>query len=596
MLTRTNISLFFARETRRKFLFALLGSGIAALADAAGVLAILPLMQLITGESRESGVLGFASTIFGHPSDAVLAFYLAGVTFGAFLLKGVFTIVFRWWILGFVARQEATTSVRLLRFYLTAPYGLHIRRGSPEMLRTMNDAVGQVYSQVVVGVINIAAESLTILAIAGVLVILMPVPAALLLTYFALAGFLFYRFARPTASRAGDRMVQSLLRNYQSAMHAIGGIREIKIRHSGEYFLGRYRSSQEEYAGAKQVAHFLGEAPKYVFELVFIVGIGLMTVYVFSTGSSSQAVGALAMFAAAGFRIMPGAVRTVGSLNTLRLGRPAFDLVRADLADAAAQGEMPVAAPTAATLAIASDVRIDDISFRYPQREGLVLTDVSFTLPAGSAVALVGASGAGKTTLIDVILGLQAPVAGRILVDGQDIREVLPAWQQSLGLVPQDVYLLDASLRENIAFGEYEEDVDEDRLTESIQRAQLNQLVQELPEGLDTFLGERGMRLSGGQRQRIGIARALYTSPSLLILDEATSALDNETEKRISETIASLHGEITLLIVAHRLSTVRDCDAIIFMKDGRVEDIGDFETLRSENGEFARLVELGNLS
>lgn len=596
MLNRANIRLFFSSAARLKLALAMLGSALAALADAAGVLAILPLMQLITGESREAGILGFASAVFGHPSDSALAMYLAAVTFGAFLGKGILSIAFRWWALGFVAHEEAATSVRLLRYYLAAPYGLHLRRGSPELLRTMIDAVSGVYSQVVVGTINIAAETLTILAVAGVLIVLMPGPALLLLAYFALTGFLFYRFARPTASRAGDRMVRSSLRNYQSAMHAIGGIREIKIRHSGEVFLGHFSASQQMYASAKRVANFLGEVPKYVFELVFIVGIGLLTVYVFSTASSGQAVGALALFAAGGFRILPGAVRMVGSLNMLRLGRPAFELVRADLLAAVESGEAVVATPTESTLDIVSEVVVEDVSFAYPGREELVLKNVSFTIPAGSAVALVGSSGAGKTTLIDVILGLHAPAEGRIAIDGQDIRKVLPAWQQSLGLVPQDVYLLDASLRTNIAFGEREGDIDEDRLVNSVDRAQLTGLVEDLPEGLDTFVGERGMRLSGGQRQRIGIARALYTEPALLILDEATSALDNETERRISETIASLHGHITLLIVAHRLSTVRNADAIVFMKDGRVEAIGSFDTLRSQNREFARLVALGNLT
>jgi ATP-binding cassette, subfamily B, bacterial PglK len=350
------------------------------------------------------------------------------------------------------------------------------------------------------------------------------------------------------------------------------------------------------YAESKRVAIFLGELPKYVFELVFIVGIGLMTVYVFATSPSGQAVAALALVAAAGFRIMPGAVRLIGALHVVRLGGAAFDLVRADLMAAekteAAQPTEPVSPPQ---LEVTGSITVEEVGFCYPDRAEAALADISVDIPVGSAVALVGASGAGKSTLVDVILGLQTPTTGRVCVDGRDIRELLPAWQQSLGLVPQDVYLLDDTLRANIAFGQRPEDIDEERLAASVARAQLQELVAELPEGLETSVGERGMRLSGGQRQRIGIARALYPEPTLLILDEATSALDNETERRISQTITDLHGDITILIVAHRLSTVRSCDQIVFMKAGRVAATGTFASLQAKNADFATLVHLGSL-
>jgi ATP-binding cassette, subfamily B, bacterial PglK len=596
MLTRSGIGLFFSAATRRRFYLAMVGSVFAALADAAGVLLILPLIQLITGEPQDEGLLGVLSGIFGDPPQRELAVYLAALTFGAFLTKGVLTIAFRWWVLGFVVRQEAATSIRLLRHYLAAPYGLHVRRGSPELLRTMNDAVGGAYAQVVVGSINIVAEALTIVAVSAALLVLMPLPALILLAYFAVAGLVFYRLVRPTATRAGEKLVSSSLRNYRAAMHALGGIKEIKIRHTSRYFLDNYSAGQQMYAESKRVAIFLGELPKYVFELVFIVGIGLMTVYVFATSPSGQAVAALALVAAAGFRIMPGAVRLIGALHVVRLGGAAFDLVRADLVAAekteAAQPTEPASPPQ---LEVTGSITVEEVGFCYPDRAEAALADISVDIPVGSAVALVGASGAGKSTLVDVILGLQTPTTGRVCVDGRDIRELLPAWQQSLGLVPQDVYLLDDTLRANIAFGQRPEDIDEERLAASVARAQLQELVAELPEGLETSVGERGMRLSGGQRQRIGIARALYPEPTLLILDEATSALDNETERRISQTITDLHGDITILIVAHRLSTVRSCDQIVFMKAGRVAATGTFASLQAKNADFATLVHLGSL-
>jgi ABC-type multidrug transport system fused ATPase/permease subunit len=251
--------------------------------------------------------------------------------------------------------------------------------------------------------------------------------------------------------------------------------------------------------------------------------------------------------------------------------------------------------PRAHELGELREIRVEGVTFTHDGREDPAVKDVSFSVPAGSAVALVGASGAGKSTIVDIMLGLYSPSSGRVTANGTDIRTILPEWQQSLGLVPQEVYLLDDDLRANIAFGEPDDQIDETRLAQAIAGAQLEELVASLPEGLETFVGERGVRLSGGQRQRIGIARALYTRPRLLILDEATSALDNETERRISETIHALHGSVTIIIVAHRLSTVRDCDQVVLLDGGEVAAVGGFEELQLVSPDFARMVELGNL-
>ena len=235
------------------------------------------------------------------------------------------------------------------------------------------------------------------------------------------------------------------------------------------------------------------------------------------------------------------------------------------------------------------------VSFRYPGATEDALSSVSVTLAHGSSIAFVGGSGAGKTTLVDVILGLHDPYEGRVTVDGVDIAGRKRRWQTNVGYVPQDVYLLDATLAENIAFDQDSSTIDNAALVRAIAQAQLDDMVARLPSGVDTQVGERGSRLSGGQRQRIGIARALYRRPELLVLDEATSALDNETEHRINETIRELHGAITLVVVAHRLSTVRHADQIAFMNQGRVECVGTFDEVREQSPEFERLVRLGSM-
>jgi ABC-type multidrug transport system fused ATPase/permease subunit len=238
---------------------------------------------------------------------------------------------------------------------------------------------------------------------------------------------------------------------------------------------------------------------------------------------------------------------------------------------------------------------LEHLSFRYSGTERDVLDDIELRVPAGSTVALVGSSGAGKSTLADVLMGLHRPTAGRVAVDGVNIRTDIVAWQRSIGMVPQDVYILDATLRANVAFGEAPDAVNERRLAAALTRAQLDNLVNDLPNGVDTIVGERGGRLSGGQRQRIGIARALYLEPSVLVLDEATSALDSETERQITDTIESLHGQMTVVVIAHRLSTVRKCDILLYLEQGRIAAAGTFESVAAESPAFARLVKLGSL-
>lgn len=242
------------------------------------------------------------------------------------------------------------------------------------------------------------------------------------------------------------------------------------------------------------------------------------------------------------------------------------------------------------------ELLVQDVRFRYPGTAEDVLSEVSLRIPAGGSFALVGASGAGKSTLLDLVLGLHQMQEGDLVVDGESVLARLPDWQRSIGLVPQDVFLLDDTIAANVAFGVPPAAIDRDRVQQSLERAQLKDFVENLPAGPETIVGERGARISGGQRQRIGIARALYIEPELLVLDEATSALDNETEARIAQTITALSGELTILVVAHRLSTIRNCDEIAFIEHGQITATGTFDGLRLTSPAFARLVSLGELN
>lgn len=587
----------FDTSTRRRLALAIAGSVVVALAEVVAVVAVLPLLELLTvgydDSGRPSGALRVSSNLFGDPPASRLAIYVAGLVFAGFLIKGLVSLAIRWWSLGFLLRQGIRTSEDLMRYYLTAPYSLHLSRGPADLLRTMNDAVGQVYSQVVMGGVTIVTEAVTVVTLGVTLLVVSPLPTVVVAAYFGIAAFLLQRLVRSRATKAGEDMIHAAYVTTQTGLQALGGVKEIKLRSEQEVFVRRYAAARAMTADALRMSAFLADLPKYALELFFIFGIGLMTALVYAQDGSRSALASVALFAVAGFRILPSVVRAMSAITALRSGTESLSLVERDLELARATDRVAEARP--ARMRWSRSLAIENVSFSYEGHDEQVLDEVSLEIPAGTSLALVGSSGAGKSTLVDLLLGLHQPLGGRVLADGVDVRDDLAAWQQGLAMVPQEVYLFDESLRDNIRFSPEESDPEDERLNDVIERSQLDDLVRRLPEGLQSSVGDRGQRLSGGQRQRVGIARALFRQPSLLVLDEATSALDNETEQEIIDTVEALHGEVTMVVVAHRLSTVRHCDQIAFMKHGRIEGVGSFAELRRSVPDFERMVRLGRL-
>jgi ABC-type multidrug transport system fused ATPase/permease subunit len=337
----------------------------------------------------------------------------------------------------------------------------------------------------------------------------------------------------------------------------------------------------------------VSDAPRYLLEIGFVIAILGISVILFTTGTPAEALTVLGVFAAASLRALPTLNRVSANLATVRTGNAGLEIMTRVVDELDAGGrhdERPRSAER-----FSGDIMLREVGFRYPDSEQHVLRGISLRIAENRTTAFVGSSGAGKSTLLDLVLGLLEPTEGRIEVGGRSIADDLAAWYSELGVVPQDVFLLNDSMIANIAFGVAREQVDRARVEQVIAMAQLQSLVAELPDGLESVVGERGVRLSGGQRQRIGLARALYRTPSVLVLDEATSALDNVTEHEIAATLAGLQGTMTIVIVAHRLSTVRHADTLVFLKDGHVEAEGTFGEVRDRSEDFARLVELGEL-
>lgn len=588
-------SVLFSKETRRRLVLAVVGAVLTAFLEVVGVASVVPLMQLLTGADQHSGVLGRLSAALGDPPSDRLATVIAAIVLVAFVAKTLVGMAFRWWMAGFLARQEADTAQSLLRRYLAAPYRVHLSRHSVDLNRVMGESVGQTYSLVVAGAVSAVTELVSVVALAVVLLVVAPVPALAAIAYFALAGALFARLVAGRAEQVGLDFQEASYDMSVTSLETLQGIKEIRVRRVSEVFLRRYRAARLRYAGARRASLFLGELPKSVLELTFIGGVAVLVAVTFARGSAAATLTTLSLFVAAGFRMLPSLTRLVASLQMVRMGRPGVGLVVADLTDpdlVDVPGDDP---GEERRLPLTRELVVEDVTHRYHDGTATVLDGISLHIPAGASTALVGTSGAGKTTLVDTVLGLHTPVAGLVRADGVDIATDPAAWQRSIGLVPQDVFVVDDTLRANIALGEPPEAVDDERVADAVRRAQLEELLADLPDGLDSRVGERGSRLSGGQRQRLGIARALYRRPSLLVLDEATSALDNETERRVAEVVEALHGDVTVLVVAHRLSTVRHCDQVVFLKGGRVEASGTFDEVRAASPDFAHLVRLGSL-
>ncbi|MBK9180772.1 MAG: ABC transporter ATP-binding protein [Acidimicrobiales bacterium] len=576
------------------------GSAMIGLAEIVGLALIMPLISLLTDEGDPtSGIAGTISRITGVTDTDQLVLVLCALIFVAFVTRGFLTLVFRWWALGFLHRNEADVTVRLVDGYLHAPYAFHLQRNSAELLRTLQSAVEATYLHVVGGVFTLSTELAALLGVLVVLVAYEPLAAAGALVYFGGVAALYQRLLRRRTRRLGADYAELSRELFQEVQQGLGGVRELQVRNRQEHVVRRVRVNRDRSAETRRQIRFLADFPKHYVEIAFLLGVAVLSALIVAGNDRATAVPALGLFVAAAFRAVPSMVRLNVAVSSVRHGRPSLRLVVDDLRTVAPW--LPAARPAGSTVVpeptpLRDGIDVEHLSFTYDGADRPALDDVSLHIGPGEMVGLVGPSGAGKSTLVDLILGLHTPDTGTVVVDGRPIGDDLPAWQRRVGLVPQDVYVLDASLRENVAFGYEPDEIDDEQVRDAVQLAQLGDLLASMPDGLDTLLGERGARLSGGERQRIGIARALYSRPSLLVFDEATSSLDTATEARITGTLAALRGQLAMVVIAHRLTTVQGCDRLLFLRDGHLEATGAFEEVRAANPAFAELVRLAGIA
>jgi len=556
----------------------------------------VPLLAFLgPGGAPQGAFVDFAEQLLGTdaPERIVLALALAATAL--FVAKGVAAVSLLWVQTGVLNVAQVSLSERILGSFVKAPWLVQQSSGTGAIIRTTVTSVTAIALTVASG-IGALAESAVFIAVFAALVIVNPLLAIAALIYLVAAGLTYLRIVRRPIETRGEQLQVEAEKMNSSLIELVGGIKELTVRDSTSTYLGRYARSARGYLAAYRLIAVTNQGMRYLLEILMIAGVALVIGFATLSGSTTTVLVSVGLLLAGGLRLVPALNTLLIAVNTIRSNQPAVAIVEAELARLGEYEAIPDDAGDApADFVPTGAFAVSDLLFRYPTRAEDALLGISVEVGFGEALGIVGSTGSGKSTLVDLLLGLLDPVSGSVLIDGRPLGENLRAWRAQIGFVPQDIFLVDDTLAANITFGEADEVASAEQIAAAIRLAHLDDVVAELPEGLDTMLGERGVRLSGGQRQRVGLARALYRKPAILILDEATSALDNETERKISDALLSLHGKLTTVVVAHRLSTVRSCDRILYLDRGQVSGIGTFDELDRTNEGFARLVELGSL-
>lgn len=592
----------------RKLIVGAAVSAVLALMEGAALALVYPLMLTIV--AIESGDLpsqvSWIARLVGSYEPARISVVLGAATVFFFFFKSGLTVAFLRWSLNVVTVAEAQARTRLLGRYLSAPLEFHFKHNSAEMHRTLSVSLQRVYREVVVFTMTGLADAMVLMMVALVLLAVQPAVALAAVAYFLAVGFGYQRTLHGRAQATTSALHDGLALSHQLVHQSLISVKDLKVFGRQHFFLDNLGDVERELAPRQATVMLMTNLPRYYLELALISGVGMMAGISFWLLETAEAVAVVGLFLAAGFRSLPSLNRLLIALATLRIAAPSIGQVHEDLGeleefDQARETRHAVAVRTGRhgsasakppstlpTRSVAPTIRFSDVWYRYPGRDAYALQGFTAEFIAGEMVGVVGPSGAGKTTLVDVLLGLLAPERGTIEVDGQPLDPLNP-WT-SVGYVPQQIALLDDTLAANIAFGA---ERDPARLADVVERCELSALVAQLPDGLETVIGESGSRLSGGQRQRIGIARAIYEDPRLLVLDEATAALDPETEARIGRTLDNMRADRTVFVIAHRLSTVRSCSRLLLLQDGRVVATGSFEHLLGTNELFRRFVQAG---
>lgn len=556
-------------------------------AFAMGLLALV-LTPMISGSSWKVPLIGIEISGGG-------LFVVIGVVCLIIVLKGVFAVALQWWATRRLAKVELGMGDRLFAAYLAAPWVERLRRNSSDLVRIADVGIANTIAGFLMPAISVVGEVLTFVVVVTVLAVAQPLTAVVAVVYLGLIGGVLYLFVSRRSVIAGRVNRDYSFRVAQLLTEMVGALKEVTLRNKTGEVADVVHANRIHTSRARANIQFLSIVPRYVLESALIGGFAVVGATAFWAGGLQQAMFSVAMFALAGFRMVPSIQRFQAIVSQTSVSAPHANIVVADIKSVERHADEVKHARSGEKLAIAAaGLDLKDVSFRYSPEADYALRNVNLSIPFGSTVAFVGSSGAGKSTLVDLILGLVEPTSGMASIGGAPLSALAADWRARVGYVPQEVSLFDASVAQNVALT-WTDDFDRERVRDSLARAQMLDVIEQRDGGVDRRLGERGLSLSGGQRQRLGIARALYAEPLVLVMDEATSALDSTTEAAISRSIQELHGKVTVVLVAHRLSTIRHADQIFFLADGEVRASGTFDELLESVPDFAHQAALAGL-
>ena len=541
-----------------------------------GVTAIYPFLQaLLTPDIIMKNRYAEPIIQFFHieTPKGVLALIGIGLII-IYIFKNIYTIFSYYVQYDYGTKVQKELSIKMLNSYMNRPYSFFLNINSSEIIRTCNGDVAGVYT-ILSSIFDILAEGLSVAAIGIFIFRTDPFMALAVLLLLALVGGAIILLYKPIMKRMGQKEMAAQSAKSKAIYQTVNGVKELYVMQRKQLFLDEYRNAADEVRKVSRNKDFLAASPERIIEGTCVSGlIGVVVIRLLMGVDVMSFVPQLGMFAMAAFKILPSVGKVSNRVTTIAYYVPMLDNVYRVIVEANEYEKVQtdyehtygVKERDRQDCRFVDKISIQNITWKYDENNENVLENLNLDIKKGDSIAFIGSSGAGKTTLADIILGLLKPQSGNVYMDGKDIFAMPEQWAKIIGYVPQNVFLMDDTVRKNVAFGLKE--IDDRLIWEALEGAQIKEFVEKLPHGLDTIVGERGVKFSGGQRQRIAIARALYNSPQILVLDEATSALDNDTENAVMEAVEALQGKMTLIIVAHRLTTIRNCDKIYEIKDG----------------------------
>ncbi len=579
ILNKLNVILNKKQKNRMKLLVVMMVIG--ALLETVSISLVLPIATVLTNTESVNGdgIVGKLYRALGCSSVQQFAMLMLVGLLLAFVAKNLFLFVQTKMQLAFVYNNQFETSRKMMINFMKRPYEYYLNAETAVIQRNITSDVNNMYAMVL-SILQLMSEFVVFAFLGTFLILQDPIMCLVIGGLLILVLFLIKVALKPIMIRAGKDNQDYYSGLFKWINQAVTGIKEIKIANKESYFISEYAKCGNGYVQAVKKYSLYNTAPKLLIETICIAGFVVYMLVAFMMGKEMESiVVSISAFAVAAIKLLPSANRINNQLTNIAYFEPFFygasDNLQADISDktivydeAAYTGE-----ETIEKLPIHNEILLKDIVYKYPNTEKYIFNHMDMCIPIGQSVGIVGTSGSGKTTVVDILLGLLDMENGLITADGADVntKENYPRWLGNVGYIPQTIFMLDSDIRHNVAFGVPDHLIDDKKVWNALKEAQLDKFVSELPQGLDTEIGERGIRLSGGQRQRIGIARALFNDPEVLILDEATSALDNDTEAAIMDSINSLHGKKTLVIIAHRLQTIEKCDMVYRVEKGKAE-------------------------